>query len=241
MSDVNIQTSVSSLQIRAGGQASFQVRLAARPEESVTVRVRRRSGDTGLSVVSGASLSFSRRNYGTWQTVTLRASEGTGAGNGQATLILSGDDLRSSQVTVTVTDNDTSGTAVPIQTSESSVQIQEGGRATFNVRLASRPSASVTVTTARVAGDSDITVVSGASLAFRHQHLQHLENGDPGCSRRQRCDQRPSDLQTDRTRTGAGPSERDGNRQRRGPSQLPDCDGPDPTGRAGRRPSHVAG
>ena len=166
MPDVNIQTDVSTLQIREGGQASFQVRLAARPEESVTVRVRRGSGDTSLSVVSGASLSFSRRNYSTWQTVTLRASEDADGGNGQATFVLRGDDLRSAQVAVTVADNDASANGVQIQTSESSIQIPEGGRTTFNVRLASRPSKSVTITVARIAGDSDITVVSGASLDF---------------------------------------------------------------------------
>ena len=124
-----------------------------------------------MSVVSGASLSFSRRNYDRWQTVTLRASEDGNASNGQTTFILSGENVRSAQVTVTAVDNDTSGGVNPpggvqIQTSESSIQIPEGGRATFNVRLASRPSTSVTVAVARIAGDSDITVVSGASLDF---------------------------------------------------------------------------
>jgi hypothetical protein len=165
MSDVNIQTSTNNLQIREGGRTSFQVRLASRPEESVTVRVRRSDGDPSVSVASGAYLNFSRSNYAAWQTVTLKASEDAGAGNGRAVFRLSGDDLRSAQVSVTVTDTD-AGAGVAIQTSLNSIQVQEGGRATFNVRLGSRPSGSVTVTTARTAGDADITVVSGASLVF---------------------------------------------------------------------------
>jgi [NiFe] hydrogenase large subunit len=166
MSDVAIKTDVSNLQIQEGGQASFQVRLASQPKESVTVSVKRESGDSSLSVVSGASLSFSRKNYGQWQTVTLRASEDANATNGQATFVLKGEDLRSAQVTVTTLDNDASVGGVPIQASETNLQIPEGERATFNVRLTARPTSPVTVRVARIAGDSDITVVSGGSLSF---------------------------------------------------------------------------
>lgn len=166
MPDVNIQTSVSTLQIREGSQASFQVRLTSRPEESVTVRVRRSDGDASVAVASGADLNFSRSNYAVWQTVTLRASEDANAGNGQTGITLSGDDLRSARVTVSVADNDSAPAVVSIQTSLSSIQVQEGGRAVFNVRLSSPPPGSVTVTTARISGDADITVVSGGSLVF---------------------------------------------------------------------------
>jgi [NiFe] hydrogenase large subunit len=166
MPSVAIQTDVANLLIQEGGQASFQVRLAAKPARSVTVKVKRESGDSSLSVVSGASLSFSAKNYGQWQTVTLRASEDADAADGQASFVLRGEDLKSAKVTVTAVDNDASGGGVPIQTSETSLQIPEGGRATFNVRLGSRPTSSVTVNVARIAGDSDITVASGASLSF---------------------------------------------------------------------------
>ncbi len=46
------------------------------------------------------------------------------------------------------------------------ITVSEGGTATFDVKLAAAPGADVTVTVARVSGDSDLTVSSGALLVF---------------------------------------------------------------------------
>ncbi len=46
------------------------------------------------------------------------------------------------------------------------LNVPEGSTATFRVRLSEQPASSVTVGVARVAGDADITVQSGASLVF---------------------------------------------------------------------------
>jgi [NiFe] hydrogenase large subunit len=165
MSDVSIQTSVSSVQVPEGGKASFSVRLSRRPERSVTVGVARTEGDSNISVASGASLSFSRSDYSQWKTVILAAAQDGDSSNGQATFRLTGHDLNSARVTATEIDDDMAG-GIAIQTSTSSLQIQEGWRATFNVRLAARPARSVTVRVERASGDSDITVVSGGSLNF---------------------------------------------------------------------------
>jgi hypothetical protein len=48
----------------------------------------------------------------------------------------------------------------------SAVTVPEGGAATFGVKLAQAPAATVTVAVATVYGDSSITVQSGASLTF---------------------------------------------------------------------------
>ncbi|MCF6470920.1 cellobiohydrolase [Nonomuraea sp. MG754425] len=51
-------------------------------------------------------------------------------------------------------------------TSSSAIAVNEGGTASFTVRLSSAPSSNVTVTTARTSGDTDLTVSSGGSLTF---------------------------------------------------------------------------
>jgi hypothetical protein len=74
MPDILIQTSVSSLQVPEGGQASFNVRLSRRPKRSATVSVTKTEGDSNISVASGASLYFTRWDYSQWKTVTLAAA-----------------------------------------------------------------------------------------------------------------------------------------------------------------------
>ncbi|MBT8224051.1 MAG: cellulose 1,4-beta-cellobiosidase [Dactylosporangium sp.] len=53
-----------------------------------------------------------------------------------------------------------------VVTSAASVTVPEGGTATFAIALSSAPTASTTVTVARTAGDSDITVSAGSSRTF---------------------------------------------------------------------------
>ncbi len=51
-------------------------------------------------------------------------------------------------------------------TSTDSLNVPEGGTAAFEVRLSAQPSSNVSVTVARVSGDTDINVQSGSSLTF---------------------------------------------------------------------------
>jgi hypothetical protein len=53
-----------------------------------------------------------------------------------------------------------------VQAAPAAVTVPEGGTATFGVKLSQQPSSTVVVSVARTAGDSDITVSSGASLTF---------------------------------------------------------------------------
>ena len=50
--------------------------------------------------------------------------------------------------------------------STASLAVTEGSAVTFTVRLATAPAAHVTVTSARTAGDTDVTVTGGGSLVF---------------------------------------------------------------------------
>lgn len=51
-------------------------------------------------------------------------------------------------------------------TSQDSLNVPEGGTASFDVRLSAQPSADVSVSVTRVDGDTDITVQSGSNLTF---------------------------------------------------------------------------
>ncbi|MBN1672820.1 MAG: lamin tail domain-containing protein [Kiritimatiellae bacterium] len=60
-----------------------------------------------------------------------------------------------------------SATVTPaIQTSVASVSVPEGGTATLQVRLSAQPASSVTVSTTRSSGDTDLTVSGGATRTF---------------------------------------------------------------------------
>jgi hypothetical protein len=77
-----IVTTASSAPVMQGFSDSFGVALSQAPTANVTVSVARSSGDSGLSVGSGASLTFTPTNWNTAQNVSIAAdSSGTGAAN----------------------------------------------------------------------------------------------------------------------------------------------------------------
>ena len=51
-----------------------------------------------------------------------------------------------------------------IETSISSLKVPEGGKATFNVRLSSRPKKEVEIKVKRISGDEYIRVASGKEM-----------------------------------------------------------------------------
>ncbi|MFI8875531.1 glycoside hydrolase family 48 protein [Streptomyces sp. NPDC055243] len=70
----------SQLGIQQGKSGTFDVKLSTQPASNVTVSTARASGNTGLSVSSGASLTFTPSNWNTAQKVTIAAdASGTGA------------------------------------------------------------------------------------------------------------------------------------------------------------------
>ena len=62
----------------------------------------------------------------------------------------------------TEADNDTQSLLV----NPTSLSVNEGGSNSFAVSLSAQPTADVTVTVARTAGDNDLTVSDGATLTF---------------------------------------------------------------------------
>ena len=154
--------SATSITVDEGGSAAYTVRLATQPTEAVTVAL---SGASGGVTVEPASLSFSTSAWSAAQTVTVRAASDDDASDGSATLthVASGGDYGSksvsAEVAVTVTDDDTPALVL----SATSITVDEGGSATYTVRLATRPTEAVTVA---LAGASGGVTVEPASLSF---------------------------------------------------------------------------
>ncbi len=68
-----IVTTTNSAQVMQGFTDSFGVALSQAPAANVTVAVARSSGNSGLSVGAGASLTFTPTNWNTAQNVTVAA------------------------------------------------------------------------------------------------------------------------------------------------------------------------
>jgi uncharacterized protein (DUF1800 family) len=171
---IPIQTSVATLNVNEGLSAQFGVRLASAPASNVTVNVARLSGDTDLTVSGGATLTFTPANFGTFQNVTISAAEDVDTMNGTAVIRASGTGLASADVNVSEIENDAN--IIPIQTSVPTLSINEGGSGQFGVRLASAPASNVTVTVARLSGDTDVTVTAGATLTFTPANFGTFQN-----------------------------------------------------------------
>jgi hypothetical protein len=93
--------------VTEGLTSTFTVRLAFQPATNVTVAVARVSGDTDLTVRSGASLTFSPTSWNTPQTVTLAAAEDVEFAAGSAVFNVTSSGLTTVSVTGTEADNDT--------------------------------------------------------------------------------------------------------------------------------------
>ncbi|HBC87923.1 MAG TPA: hypothetical protein DCZ94_13295 [Lentisphaeria bacterium] len=104
---VEIATSVSSVSVPEGSNATFQVKLSAQPAANVIVSVARSAGDADISVTGGTSLTFTTANWNTYQTVTLAAAEDNAdVASGSATVSCTSATANSKNVTANETDDD---------------------------------------------------------------------------------------------------------------------------------------
>ncbi|MFI7137006.1 glycoside hydrolase family 48 protein [Streptomyces massasporeus] len=83
------------LGVQSGKSGTYEVKLSKQPAANVTVASARASGNSGLSVSSGASLTFTPQNWNTAQKVTVTAAnsgsgsavfESTAAGHAKASV-----------------------------------------------------------------------------------------------------------------------------------------------------------
>jgi hypothetical protein len=98
----SVLVTASTLSIQVGGTATFGVSLSSAPSANTTVTVAKGSGDAGITVSGGASLTFTPANFATAQTVTVAAASTTAA-NGAAAITASATGFVSATVNVTAT------------------------------------------------------------------------------------------------------------------------------------------
>ncbi len=169
--DVAILTDVSSLDVPEEEQRTFNVKLSGPPKKGrAVVSVVREAGDADISVVSGKTLYFKRKDYNQYQTVTLAAARDGNGSNGRTTFRLSGSDLLSAEVIATEIDKDASPTDWRILTDTNRVTVPEGGTAKFQVSLSAYPGHAVAVTVGRDSGDGDISVAIGSTCSFDYSN-----------------------------------------------------------------------
>ncbi len=141
--------SKSELTVAEEGSGTYTVQLGTLPSGSVTVTV---SGASGKVSVSPTKLTFTTVNWNAAQTVTVSAGDDVDTVNDSATLVNSAGaeyGSASKNVAVTVTDNDTEGLTLSV----SELTVDEDSTGTYTVKLATLPSASVTVTVSGATGE----------------------------------------------------------------------------------------
>ena len=156
--------STTALGVAEGDDGEYTVRLATQPTAQVTVAITG-TASTDLSLDT-ASLTFTTSTWNTAQTVTVTAGEDDDGANDAATLVhtASGGDYGSvtANVAVTVTDDDSAGLTL----STTALGVAEGDDGEYTVRLATQPTAQVTVAITGYSG-TDLTLApSSASLTF---------------------------------------------------------------------------
>ena len=175
--DPNTDGNQTQLTVREGSTASYTIKLNTQPTANVTVAIAEGTGgndDTSLRVTSPSNktLTFTPQNYGTAQTVRIRANSDADAVNGVRTInhTASGAaEFAGKTGSLTATGQDSQAAAVIDADStrsgnQTSVSVNEGGGATYSVSLAAKPAANVTVATT-VSGDGSFSVAP-QSLTF---------------------------------------------------------------------------
>ena len=158
----NMLVAPSSLTIEEGRRGTFVVKLTTEPTATVTVALG--ASNARKAAVPLVPLTFTASTWSTWQTVAV-----TGVADDDAedetetvTVTASGGDYEGKVVSlaVEVTDDDTANLVV----APSLVTIDEDGTGIFMVRLATEPTAPVTVTLS--SDDTGAVTIPAATLTF---------------------------------------------------------------------------
>ena len=151
------------LSVDEGGSRPFSVKLATEPTGDVTVSVSVSPLAAGEMTVNPASLTFKQANYGTWQTVWVSGDQDDDASDekGGVKLSASGSDYGGQEAWVYVAVDDDDEAALVV--SRTSLAVNEGSSGTYTVKLATEPTAAVTVT---ISGMAKGVTVDDSSLAF---------------------------------------------------------------------------
>ena len=166
--DAALLLSTSTIAVLEGSQATYGVRLAARPGGAVTVSASVTDADDrddDLMVAGGMSLTFTTGNWDNWQTVTLAAREDEDSVNGTISVThsaISGDYDSALVVGLSAmeVDNDERGYVF----TTSALTVPEGGSAVYGVHLSSAPTGVLHLDVSPVASsDPSLSVQPGST------------------------------------------------------------------------------
>lgn len=150
----------------AGGTVTLK--LSGAPGATVTVAVA--SSDAGAATAEPATLTFDDTTFGTEQTITVAAPDDADANNEEVTVTLSAAGFADKTLAVTVIDTD----ALNILADPTTVTVDEGGTATFAVRLTVEPNADVTVAIA--GNDEGAATAAPTTLTFTQANYDQPQN-----------------------------------------------------------------
>ena len=155
------------LTTEAGGTATVQVRLNSMPLSTVTVIPS--SSDNGEGQVSPDTLSFTNKNWNTYQTLTITGVDDNvtdGTQSYQIDFQLSTEDTKYSSLSLSslsVSNEDDEVAGVVVGTISGNTT-ESGGTATFSVKLNSQPEAGVAISVS--SSNTDEGTVNPSSLGF---------------------------------------------------------------------------
>ena len=160
-------TSDPALTTEAGGSATVQVRLTSMPLSKVTVIPSSSDNDEGQ--VSPDTLSFTNKNWNTYQTLTITGVDDNvtdGTQSYQIDFQLSTEDTKYSSLSLSslsVSNKDDEVAGVVVGTISGNTT-ESGGTSTFTVKLNSQPEADVTISVS--SSNTDEGTVNPSSLGF---------------------------------------------------------------------------
>ena len=177
----------NTVAVNENGTGTYRVKLTHKPNGSVSVRVSAAAGDTDITVrdtndsANGnqtGSIPFNANNWDVYRTVTLAAANDADGTAGSRTINHTANGGGYSNVTGSVTANevDDDHGIILNPSPADGITVTEGSTATYTVKLATAPTANVTVTIAESAtapnNDTNITVTSPANktLTFTPQN-----------------------------------------------------------------------
>ncbi len=143
MTNPSVVASPTSLSVTQGQTGSFGVTLNQAPTSNVTVTVSRTSGNTGLSVSAGGTLTFTPSNFNTAQNVTIRADA---TSTGSAVFTASATGYTSATVTATEQSGFTPSNFNTAQNVTIRADATSTGSAVFTASATGYTSATVTAT-----------------------------------------------------------------------------------------------
>lgn len=144
----------TDLWLTEGGRAAFTVVLPQKPMGQVGLAVLRTSGDADLSVIEGATLTFTAANWDIPQRVVILSTADADRVDDTATFTISGTNLADRTVNVYVPDAPPAIYAYP-----SPLTIAEGASAALSIGLTEAATSPVTIDVT-ITGDADVTAAT---------------------------------------------------------------------------------